>query len=126
MLKPWMQLYTGEFLNKTAHLSAEETGAYIRLLIACWEHVHLPDDDARLARVAGGVSVDLVEGHEANLRTLFGRRVGRLSDLRIFGTQADETHRKLSEAGKKRWADRAPSPPETTGRLKTELRSSPA
>jgi len=50
---PAFQFYPQDFLVGTAMLSAEETGAYIRLLCYSWTHDGLPDNDQQLARLAG-------------------------------------------------------------------------
>jgi len=47
-----MPLYVAEFAIETAHLSAIETGIYIRLIMHCWEHGTIPRDDRRLALIA--------------------------------------------------------------------------
>lgn len=51
---PSMPLFTDAFLADTMHLSAEETGAYLCLLMAAWRRPNcdLPDDDRMLARMA--------------------------------------------------------------------------
>lgn len=54
MSKPdiWMPLYVGSYIQDTAHLSTEEHGAYLLLLMQCWSNGgHLPDDDERLRRI---------------------------------------------------------------------------
>ena len=50
---PAFQFYPQDFLVGTAMLSAEETGAYIRLLCYSWENDGLPNDEQLLARLAG-------------------------------------------------------------------------
>ncbi len=49
---PFFPLATDAFLADTDHLSDEETGRYVRLLIALWRapQQRLPNDDAWLAR----------------------------------------------------------------------------
>lgn len=51
---PYMPLFTDAFISDTTHLSAEETGAYIMLLMCAWRspNCRLPNDDKRLARFA--------------------------------------------------------------------------
>ena len=52
---PAMTLWTDAYLADTRHLSTEEHGAYLLLLMAMWRSPDgwLQDDDARLARMAG-------------------------------------------------------------------------
>ena len=50
---PAFQFYPQDFLVGTAMLSAEETGAYIRLLCYQWTNDGLPNDQVILGRIAG-------------------------------------------------------------------------
>lgn len=50
---PAFQLYADDFLGGTADMSAEEVGAYIRLLCHQWNKGGLPNDPDRLAKMAG-------------------------------------------------------------------------
>ncbi len=52
---PYLPLWTDAYLADTAHLFTEEHGAYLLLLICAWRSpgCALPDDDVRLARMAG-------------------------------------------------------------------------
>lgn len=51
---PMLPLFTDAFIADTGHLTAQETGAYILLLMVAWrsEGCSLPDDDVCLARWA--------------------------------------------------------------------------
>jgi len=48
----WMPLYIPDFMIDTAHLSAAETGAYLCLIMHYWVNGGLPDNDAKLAKMA--------------------------------------------------------------------------
>ena len=49
----WMPLYVPDFLTATTHLSTEETGAYLLVLMGAWTRGgKVPDDEKQLARIA--------------------------------------------------------------------------
>ena len=48
----WMPLHVAAYLADTTHLSTAEHGAYLLLMMHYWQRGGLPDDDAKLARVA--------------------------------------------------------------------------
>ncbi len=51
--RPFMQLYVSDFIGDTLHLSTEQIGAYMLMLMAMWNAGgKLPSDEAKLARVA--------------------------------------------------------------------------
>jgi uncharacterized protein YdaU (DUF1376 family) len=52
MSKPWMPLYVGDYLKKTAHLGALESGAYLHLIMNYWANGKLPTNEQQLARIA--------------------------------------------------------------------------
>src|SRR5713226_6429613 len=51
--KPWFKLHVAEFWGDAVGMTASQRGAYISLLCYYWEHEGLPDNDEKLARIAG-------------------------------------------------------------------------
>ncbi|RVK60582.1 DUF1376 domain-containing protein [Sinorhizobium meliloti] len=69
--RPFMQLYVSDFIGDTLHLSTEQIGAYMLLLMAMWNAGgRLPNDDAKLARVVR-MSVKKWKAIEADLLGFF-------------------------------------------------------
>jgi len=69
--RPFMQLYVSDFVGDTLHLSTEQVGAYLLLLMAMWNAGgSLPNDEAKLARVTR-MSVKKWRGVAADLMGFF-------------------------------------------------------
>ena len=51
--QPFMQLYVADYLGDTQHLTTEQHGAYLLILMTMWRHdCRLLNDDSKLARIA--------------------------------------------------------------------------
>jgi len=51
--KPWFKFHVADFRAEMLLLSPAQRGAYISLLMYYWENEGLPDDDEKLAKIAG-------------------------------------------------------------------------
>jgi uncharacterized protein YdaU (DUF1376 family) len=58
---PAFQFYADKFISGTAHFSAAQVGAYIRLLCFQWEHGAIPNSPAMQLRIAGCAKKELAE-----------------------------------------------------------------
>lgn len=54
MRTPYFQFYGDDFIAGTIEMSQAEVGAYMRLLCHQWSRGHLPADEEKLRRIAGG------------------------------------------------------------------------
>jgi uncharacterized protein YdaU (DUF1376 family) len=81
--RPFMQLYVSDYLGDTRHLSCEQHGAYLLLLMTMWNAGgSLPDDDARLARIAC-LSLKKWRAISAEMLGFFERADGQISHKRL-------------------------------------------
>lgn len=99
MSLPRMSLHIGDYKKDTGHLGAAEHGAYLLLTMHYWATGGLPNDDARLARIACMTDEEW-RGALPTIAALFqpGWRHKRI-DLELANAQ--EKYDKLSTAGKK-------------------------
>ncbi|WP_095200551.1 YdaU family protein [Mesorhizobium carmichaelinearum] len=81
--RPFMQLYVSDFVGDTLQLSTEQIGAYMLILMAMWNAGgRLPDDDAKLARVAR-LSLKRWRAISGDLLTFFEREAGEIGHKRL-------------------------------------------
>jgi uncharacterized protein YdaU (DUF1376 family) len=105
---PSIPLFTDAYLADTRHLSTEEHGAYLLLMMEAWRRptCSLPDDDALLCRLAGLSSQrwEEVKPIVMGFWTLDGRRKTwtqkRLSQERDFVARKSASQ---AEKASKRW-----------------------
>jgi uncharacterized protein YdaU (DUF1376 family) len=102
---PILPLKTDALLADTGHLSAEEFGAYCRILFVMWRHdARLPNNQTELARIAGVTPRRWKVIAERVMRpcTVID---GVVSQKRLTSTFFDvqELRRKKAEASNIRW-----------------------
>lgn len=102
MSAPYMQLYVADYLGDTRHLTTEQHGAYLLLLMTMWRSDGvLSDDPAKLARIAG-LTVARWNKISADVLAFFTPCDGGFTQGRLVAelTIADEKSEKRSQAGK--------------------------
>ena len=105
---PYMPLYVADYLADTTHLTCEEHGAYLLLLMSMWRAGgRLPTDDARLAKLTRMTAKEWASA-KASVLPFFVRRGGHLTHKRLSKERAkyDDKCVRLSEAGKRGAAEK--------------------
>lgn len=103
MSAPFMQLYVADYLGDTRHLTTEQHGAYLLLLMTMWRSDgRLPNDAKKLARISGctasrwaKISDDVLAFFEVDGDDLTNKRL--MFELK----KASEKSIKRAEAGTK-------------------------
>ena len=70
MQRPFVQIWIGDYLTDTKHLSTVEHGAYLLLIFHYWATGGLPDDDQKLANITGLRLSEWMD-HRETLRAFF-------------------------------------------------------
>jgi len=99
---PYMQLYVADYMADTRHLTCEQDGAYMRLLMAMWRSGgSLPADPSKLARITG-LSLSRWTKVCEDVLAFFEEDEGFLTQSRLTKElkKAEEKSTKRSEAGK--------------------------
>ncbi len=102
MSAPYMQLYVADYLGDTRHLTTEQHGAYMLLLMTMWRSDGvLSDDPAKLARIAG-LTVARWKKISDDIMAFFTPCEGGITQARLVAelTIAEEKSEKRSKAGK--------------------------
>ena len=97
-----MQLYVADYLGDTRHLTTEQHGAYLLLLMTMWRSDGvLSDDPSKLARIAG-LTVARWKKISDDILEFFTPCEGGITQARLVAelTIADEKSEKRSKAGK--------------------------
>lgn len=103
---PAIPLFGDSYLADTRHLSLEEHGAYLQLLMIAWrsEGCCLPDDDRRLAQMLG-ISASKWAKIKGSVMSFWTLENGSWSQGRLLKERrfVDEKRAKNREAAKGRW-----------------------
>lgn len=99
-----MPLYVADYLADTAHLTCEESGAYLALIMHYWRTGALPNDDERLARIVK-LTTDKWQCVRIEVAALFGpgwshKRIDE--ELK----KASEKSDKARSSANNRWKDK--------------------
>jgi uncharacterized protein YdaU (DUF1376 family) len=106
MKRPWMPLYIADYLRKTTHLGALESGAYLHLIMDYWQNDKLPDDERQLARIAKLTDREW-KACRSTLQAFFhdGWKHERIdAEIAEAGRLAESNAGKARDAANKRWA----------------------
>jgi uncharacterized protein YdaU (DUF1376 family) len=111
----WMPLYIGDYLADTSHLDAEQSGAYLHLLMHYWRSGPLLDDELSIVRITK-MSRKSWRRSATILRAFFvtgddGRLHQKRTDLELnrWNAKKLKATEKATKAAQGRWGSDAPS-----------------
>jgi uncharacterized protein YdaU (DUF1376 family) len=102
MSAPWMPLWVADYLGDTRHLTTEQHGAYLLLLMCMWRAGGwLPNSDEKLARFCGLTASKWLR-IKPEIMAFFDEREGQITQVRLLVElqKAEEKASKRSDAGK--------------------------
>lgn len=104
----WMPIYIGDYLADTMHLTCEQSGAYLHLLMHYWRSGPPPADDAVLSSITR-LKIARFRKHKSTLLSFFQVRDGKLVHKRADSEKtkakqnAARRSDKASKAANTRW-----------------------
>jgi len=104
----WMPIYIGDYLADTMHLTCEQSGAYLHLLMHYWRSGPPPADDAVLSSITR-LKLARFRKHKSTLLSFFQVRDGKLLHKRVDSEKtkakqnAERRSDKASKAANARW-----------------------
>lgn len=118
----WMPLYIGDYLADTMHLTTEQHGAYLLLLMAYWRRGKaLPACDKKLAAIAG-LSIDAWSIAQAEIKEFFDTD----SDPALWVHKRVEKELSAATEKKTRATEKARAAAESRWRGREEMSENPA
>lgn len=96
----WMPLYIGDYLSDTMHLTCEQSGAYLHLIMHYWRAGSLPNNDVALAQIAR-LQLRAWKAHRETIAAFFQVSASHWKHKRI------DAERKRSAEVKERYVERA-------------------
>lgn len=119
MAKPdiWMPLYIGDYLADTMHLTTEQHGAYLLLIMAYWKNGGaLPSDDRKLMAICR-LGFDAWSMHKHTLASFFDAdsnpdlwiHVRAEKEMEKAGNNQEKRVVRAQKAAAARWGNNAPS-----------------
>lgn len=111
MSASYIPLYIGDYLADTRHLSTEQHGAYILLLMCAWRcEGYLPNDEKKLARYAGlsvkkwqSISSDILDFFEVESDKIYQKRL--LQEYIKYAKKVEVNSKNGSLGGRKKTED---------------------
>lgn len=97
----YMKFYVRDYLADTNHLTTEQHGIYMLLILYYWQHDGLPTDEVVLASIAG-CTREQWERHRPVISQMFTKN-WKHKRIEAEMKEAKELIQKRIEAGKKRW-----------------------